>query len=344
MASAEIIDKVTYAFNKFFGGFVRDVKEINEELHNSIKQNYKVIDKSSDNYLDYFWNTLGNELQSKDFDIIENADRLYVAKDILLRQVLLALGEKDEDPTNILNTIFTMGVFAYIKKQVLEDDIDTYFDTSLRALTALQKGDKDAYDDEVDDILDENLKAIFDRLMIVYETVESSNEDNVEKKSEKKSEDPQEPVNDDAINEIFEKFGNSKICDIAKEVSKSIDIGDLKVNSPSDIFNMLDFSKGGNNILGNIMQQVTSTISSKVSNGELKQEDLIQEAMTMMGSLGKMGGAANIFNNPMLGSLMNNMSGGGKGKAGIRTDLINKMATKDRLKKKLDLRRGSQNK
>jgi hypothetical protein len=327
MATDEGVDtfsKVTYAFNKIFGNLLREIKEVNDTLHQSVKKNYKVIDKSSSDYLDTFWDAIGSKLLSSDYILADDTTDVYIVRDILLRDVIGALRSKN-DVTNVLNTVYTLAVFAYIVKEVAHDDINTYFDISLRALSAYQKGDRESYDEEVSDVMDDNLKAIFDRI----DFAGSEEEENADPAAN--------ATQDESLNDMFAKFGNSKICEIAKEVSKSIDMNDIKVDSPADIFKMLDFSKGGNNVLGNIVQQVTSTISSKMSNGELKQEDLVQEAMSMMGSLGN--DKAGLFSNPLFASMMKNMT---QGKAGIKTDILGKMATRNRLKNKLNLRKHAQ--
>ncbi len=306
------INKVTYAFNKFFGVLVRDIKEINEELHGVIKKNYKVIDKASCDYLAYFWENVGKCLTERSFDVnAESSKDVLLVKDVKLGDVLSAI----EDSTSLINSIYTLGIFAYLQEKT---DSEETFDATLRILGAFQKGNKELFDEELEDIIDDDLKYLFTKL--VFAGVEETAAPN---------------VSDEGLNDVFEKFGNSKICEIAKEVSQKIDVSQLKVDNPTDVFNMLNFSSS-NNVLGNIVQQVTSTIQDKMTNGDLKQEDLIQEAMSMMGSLG---GANSFMSNPLFADLMKNMSGGGK--VGIKKDVLSKMATKDRLKKKLQLRKSN---
>lgn len=311
--SSNDIDKVTYAFNKFFGVLVRDIKDIDETFHQKIKQNYKVIDKASSEYMELFWSTTKSYfLEDKSF--LDNAQDIEVVKDVRLKELM----DSPYDDQQLTNLLYTLGIFAYIKNCVTDQDVNSCFETSIRALGALQKGDVDAYNDEVEDVLDEDLKKMYSKLKVTTPKADAPT-----------------PESSDAMDDIFEKFGNSKICEIAKEVSKNIDISSLHVESPDDVYKLLDFS-GSNNVLGNIVQQVTNTISTKMSNGELTQQDLMQEAMTMMGSLGGMGGAAGLFNNPMVASMMKNMA---KGKTNMRTDVINKMAARERLRKKLELRK-----
>ena len=321
--------KVLYAFNKFFGVFLREVKELNDDLHTKVKTNYKVIDKTSSTYLEDFWTSVGEKLSKKEITL-DAPDE--VLKAISLKDLSDAYGA--DKHSNLVNQVYTLLVFAFLFKNSPTDE--ALFEKSLKIIDAQQKGNKSEFDEELEDVMDDDLKSIFASLVF--------------------SEDSTAEGISDATANLFEKFGDSKICQIAKEVSEKIDLSKMKVESPEDIMKMMDFSKGGNNILGDIVSQVTSTISSKMSSGELKQDDLIKEAMSMMGSLGGgaqgmgggggLGGMAGLFNNPMFASMMKNMAGmqggGGKTKVGVNTSALSKMATRDKLRKKLEARKAAE--
>jgi len=325
------VDKVTYAFNKFFGVLVRDVKELNDELHASIKKNYKVIDKASSEYMETFWQSVGSKLYSSSFDLDANSD-VEIVKDVTYKQIV----EATSDIVVLKNSIYILGIFAYIKNVANDEDVEGLFETSLRALNAFQRRDQSVFDDEVEDVIDDELRHLFSQLKMP--TVVSPPPELAEEEGDAP---PSSTSGPDPMAEIFDKFGDSKICEIAKEVSQNIDISNLKIESPSDVLGMLS-GNNGNNVLGNIVQQVTSTITNKMSKGEINQEDLVKEAMTMMGSLGGLGGgggAASLLNNPLFSSMMKNMTKGNGGRTGFRNDVVSKMATRDRLKKKLELRK-----
>jgi len=297
--------KIIYAFNKFFSGFVRDVKVINDELHGAIKANYKIVDKSSSEYLDVFWENVGEPLMNPEFDLLNNKD-VELVKGVTVNM----LTSSESDITSLLNTVYTMAIFAYLSKKVDAEEAEKLFDQAVKILNAFNSS-PEAFEDALDDVIDDDMKALFSR---IQPTVPD--------------EMPSKASVDDAMDDIMGKFGDGKIASLAKEIAQTINVDDLKIESPADVMKMLDFSKEGNNALGNIVQQVTTAISNKVSSGELKQEDLVKEAMSMMGSLGGMG-----LNNPLFSSMMKNMAGG---KASVRKDVLAKMATKDRLRKKLE--------
>ena len=71
-------------------------------------------------------------------------------------------------------------------------------------------------------------------------------------------------------------------------------------------------------IVMNMIQKVGSKIQSKISNGEVNEAQLLNEAQNLMGGLG---------DNDLLSNMMKNMGGGGNDK---------KNKTRDRLRKKLE--------
>ena len=121
-------------------------------------------------------------------------------------------------------------------------------------------------------------------------------------------------------NKFESEFLNSKIGNLAKEISEELNGDDLKcMENPDDLMKNLLSGEGGG--LGNIIQKVSSKLQSKMQNGELNEDALMKEATNMMGMLnpafskmaggmggGGMGGMGNLF------SMMGGMMGGGGGK------------------------------
>lgn len=121
-------------------------------------------------------------------------------------------------------------------------------------------------------------------------------------------------------NKFESEFLNSKIGNLAKEISEELNGDDLKcMDNPDDLMKNLLSGEGGG--LGNIIQKVSTKLQNKMQNGELNEEALMKEATSMMGMLnpafskmaggmggGGMGGMGNLF------SMMGGMMGGGGGK------------------------------
>jgi hypothetical protein len=117
-------------------------------------------------------------------------------------------------------------------------------------------------------------------------------------------------------NKFESEFLNSKIGNLAKEISEELNGDDLKcMENPDDLMKNLLSGEGGG--LGNIIQKVSTKLQNKMQNGELNEDALMKEATNMMSMLnpafskmagGGMGGMGNLF------SMMGGMMGGGGNK------------------------------
>lgn len=76
-------------------------------------------------------------------------------------------------------------------------------------------------------------------------------------------------------------FANTKIGDLAKEIAGEVDISAMGSAVSADMFSLQGLTDP-NNPLASIINTVGSKIQSKIKNGELRQEDLLSEAMGML--------------------------------------------------------------
>jgi hypothetical protein len=122
-------------------------------------------------------------------------------------------------------------------------------------------------------------------------------------------------------NGIEDLIGDSKIGNLAKDISDSIDISQLNIENASDLLDPSKlFSGEGGNILGNLVQQVGSSITDKINSGELKQDELVKDAFSLMNKM-----QSGAQTNPILGDMFNNMMGGGNSEGGGMPDMSNFM-------------------
>ena len=100
-------------------------------------------------------------------------------------------------------------------------------------------------------------------------------------------------------------LGNSKIGQLAKEISNNIDLEQLNINTenPEEMLNPANLFNGENgNLIGNLVQQVGSSITERMNSGELKQEDLLKDAFSLMN---KMQNSSS--DNPIIDNMVKNM-------------------------------------
>jgi len=134
-------------------------------------------------------------------------------------------------------------------------------------------------------------------------------------------------INDENEN-LDDLIGDSKIGQLAKEISSQIDVDSLNldINNPSELLNPANLFGGDNgNILGNLVQQVGSSITEKMNSGELNQQDLVKDAFSLMNKM-----QSNSSGNPILDNMMGNMMGNqGGGGMDINEMMKNMMGNQD---------------
>jgi hypothetical protein len=356
----ESSSKFLYVFNKLFSSFIKTLKEVGDELKPVIKKHYKVIDKSSSQYFEHFWNSV--EPKWKDLVECENVREVDHLKDV---EVAIELNldsifnsVKEEDKETITSHIYLLLIFAYLYAEISketspvqedatqeENSSHVLFNNVVALLSLIQnnKRDSDAYKELIDSIVDDDIVKLLSKVSTVSGAVP--------KQFEASSSATANPL------EFLQGLENSKIASLAKEITSEIDLSNLSIDKPEDISKLMDMSDG-NNFLGNIVSKVSNKLTEKLNTGELKQEDLMNEAMSVMGALnngdglggllknmGGLGGLGDLMSNPMMAEMMKMAK---KGKVQTKNTNGSRkssgMSTRDRLKKKLDEKRRAQEK
>lgn len=318
----QLKEKIVYLFNKFYSSFLKDVKESHDDLRKIVKANYKVIDKKSNDYCDAFSANFHEHVRDILQGSLEGVQDKEVCKGITLQEATSKMSENDQHI--FWNYLYILLTFAWLYK--LDDD-EVLFDNVVKILGLIQNKSENV-DEEIKDILEDEVREL---LLLAHKSGQSIKVDIPEASTGGNAEDAPFP-------DIFAGLANSKIANLAKEISKDIDISGINAENPQDMIkNLLDFS-GSNNVLNNIIQKVSTTLGSKMSSGELKQEELLGEAMSMMSLM-------NTGNNPLMAQFANNplfsqmMKGFKSGNVQPRQDVLRKADTRERLKKKLEQRK-----
>lgn len=359
----QLKSKIIITFNKFYSSLIKDLKASNDGVKSIIKKNYKIIDKLSEDYIVFYNEQFGNVLSILTADTIDNdlLNDKFIVKGVTIKSVIDTI-TNDTDRKVFWNYVYILTSLLLIKREfdsVSEEEseqTEQLFDKVLSILSKVQSGDD--YQLILDEILDDDIKILLSKIDNFHAQKEIP---------ETSIGEGEETTND---NNPFGKMENSMICNLAKEISNEIDVSNLKVDKPEDILKLMDFT-ASNNIVGDIIKKVSSKIHDKISSGELKQEDLFSEAMSMMsmmnmgggkgGKGGGMGGMADMMSSMMgggaggsggmadmmsgLGGMMNNpmmaevMKAMKKGKAVPKPDAFKKESARDRLRAKLNARK-----
>ena len=313
-------EKILYTFNKFYSNMIKDLKS-KQELASSIKHNYKVFDKLSENYYTTFWSTFSGFiglLVNESRDHLLNNDAFLqsiLIKDLTIGEIFDVITDDAEKSItwNYLYVLLTIGCVynTYDSSAELTDDehkqLLTLYEVVLRLIGMIQKSED--YVDVIEDIVDDDIKGLLTKIIVTH---------------------PKADKTDD--------IQPSKIMGLAKEISESIDVSSLNLESPQDVLKMLDFS-GSNNVLTDIIGKVSTSIQGKISSGELDKNELFGEAMSMLngnsGNSNNEGGLGNLFNSPIFAEMM---KGVGKNTQTKKTGEAS-YSTKERLRRKLELKK-----
>ena len=318
--------KVVYSFNNFYLNFLTDMKKNNDCFRKHVKKNYKVFDKASPVYFETLKTSIDDQADKED-----GLDNICLLPSLTYKDILAEVKEDDVGIIKSYTLIFKVLVSIY------SDDDETILERVLEIIKSIQSPDNEDKDDMVKGklktILDDELLGLLEEFYNVSKTIK----DHVTI--------PEIPTSSEQT-DVFKMLENSKIGSLAKEISEEINFKDLNLQSPEQL---LDFSNLGssNNVLGSIIGKVSSSIQSKIQNGQLSQTDLVNEAMSLVGMMNGGGGAGNIFSNPMLSELLGNMtgmssSGRGAGKntrVQVDSNKLQRLSTKERLREKLEKRK-----
>jgi len=165
----------------------------------------------------------------------------------------------------------------------VEDALNEILTKSLKILSSLDNNID--IDNELNEIMDDDVRIILTHIKDLKvdvtnkESLDNGNLDNL--------------------------LGNSKIGKLAKEISDNIDLESLNINTdnPEEMLNPANLFSGENgNLIGNLVQQVGSSITEKMSSGELNQEDLVKDAFSLMNKMQNTG-----TDNPIIDNMVKNM-------------------------------------
>lgn len=301
----DLHDSIYFTFNKFFYDLIKGVKDLSPDLKKKIKENYKVKSNNTtvnmDRFVDVFTPELYQKLISLDVSSIL-ADEEFGSIEIVkaVRNAVVLENTPSEYHSTFVSFVYIFALLSEIKKQEDKESASDLFAAVMSALRNMQKGEE--YDSCLADVYDDDIKILV------------SNTSKVIKNSTLEEKQP------DLTPEFL---AGTKIGSLAQEITKEINLDDLKIEKPEDLLNM-----GNNGMISSIMSKVGSKINEKLERGELNHEDLLKEAFSMLGAMQK-GQGGNPFNSPMMQNLMKNA-----GNIKIDESKLKNMSAKDRLKKK----------
>ena len=296
-----------YIFNQYYIDLIKRLKTTTKKhkeksttakkVYESIKNNYLTLDKSTDEYILFLKNNISEELYEsyKKINIIKNEDN-EDNEDLNI--------SNDNDITNIANEwleknsellIFNDITLGEIKKILRDDYICHHYISILFILTRniddevstnivnlLQQNN---YEEELKELEDEN-----DNFKTILTNLQNIKQIKIKKSVE--------------LN--MGGMENTTLGQLAKEILEDVDINKLQksIGENGDVLKSLGDPNSG---FGDIISNVSQKMATKLSSGELNQENLMKDAMKFASMMpGMFGNNQNQSNNksPNMGNMM----------------------------------------
>lgn len=293
----------SFIFNQYYIDFLKRIKTVAKEsretnqdavdILKSIKENYSTFDKKSDEYTTYIKSVISDDLWDQ---YVENMSTwLEDNENIELYKGITIETIQDIMKDKYLVSHF-MSVFYIFQKEMSEELTE-------KMVKLLQTQNNTEMINELED----------DKVKKVLLDLQTMKNENIKEKA--------------GIDMKF--IEDTSIGKLAKEILEDVDVGKLQksMGENGDILKAIGDPDSG---FANIISNVSQKMANKISNGELKQDNLIEDAMkfasVMPGMFGKSNG--NSGNSPDIGNIMNMMStmmgGGNKNMDNLFKDMAKK--------------------
>lgn len=153
----------------------------------------------------------------------------------------------EDIPDIFISHLYILVLFGYLYVQSANDEL---FNLVINSLNGIQKGG--SYD--VEKIMD-------DEILTLLSNIKST-------------------IQIEKVNDTLPSLEKTKIGEIAKEIANELNFKDCDIKDPADML------KNNGDMLGKIVSNVSSKLQKKFEDGSIKHEELLSEAMSVIGSLG----------------------------------------------------------
>jgi len=255
-----VVNPVICAFNMNYFDFIKSVKkslEKSDPIYTLIKKKFPVTEKDTESHIKMMATFLTDDIFEK---LCCDNCKVESVQDFVLIH---------DESTNTMVSIadikisdFPMSfiyIFALFVYLYKSPELsDSLFSPIMNAIKAIQEGKP--IDDIVKTILNDDVISLLKNIQRCFASMEADLE-------------------------------NTKIGGIAKEIAADLKLDELGLTDPTDLF------KGKGDLLGKIVSNVSTKLQQKFEDGSIKHDELLKEAMSVIGGMGS--GKENIFANMM---------------------------------------------
>lgn len=299
----DLRDKLVYAFNTFFGDFLNNAKTVDETIKKRLKKKYRVIDRSSNAILlDFCKSAKASEVYDVIRDVSE-PDKLLENESVLSMHVAQAMPlndilqfAKDGTKTAILSDISLLcgvsSIYDELCDEVQSDIVvlGTFFETLMEAVENVSSGKNEFSDASIlKSIMDDDVHDLFVGILARVSRNKAVSNPNSDGGYKGIQGNESSGSKSNEMEDILEQMKSSKLGEIAEEISKTIDKDKLTeaFSGEHGMENMIQGLMSGKNVgmIGELIQQVGDKINKKLQDGDMKEEDLLKDAFSLMGRM-----------------------------------------------------------
>jgi hypothetical protein len=264
---AMVTKKLVFVFNKFYGMLLSDLHALG--VANMSTALPVVAPKKSDTFFATF-----REAHAAFHDLYKTpAVRLVTdaafrggppVVEGLTLDALHALGLDDAGARGMESYLHIMYLCAMVAA-CGDDRADQMIEHLLRVMQAIEERGADL-DDLISEVVNPAMRAVLDKVRVFMTAPDDGMADGTDDES--------------ALDAIKE----SSLGRLAQEISSKIDLSELDIQDPTDVMKLFSDERGSK-VIGNIMETVSASLQSKIASGDIRQEELVQDALKVMSSL-----------------------------------------------------------
>lgn len=260
------MDKVFFTFNTFFYDFLKDLKSACKEKHpdirKSIRANYVVKDHASEEHFNHMSSMIDDDMVRK---LLSDESIFDVCSNVeFCKGYMLKTYSSDIKSSYIEGYLYIFVLFIHLKRNPIESD--KLFELVMKSLGSIQKGTDPS--EFISEIVDDEIVKLLEIIKRVLPVAEPEGQKG--------------------------NLENTKIGKIAEEIAKELDLDGMNLKNPSDIL------QGNGDLLGKIVSNVSNKLQKKFADGSINQNELLSEAMSVIGGMKDGNGSFNnIFSNMM---------------------------------------------
>ena len=289
--------KLVYAFNTFFGDFLNHAKTVDETIKKRLRKKYRVIDRSANAILlDFCREAKKAGVYEAVADTSSSPDKMLETRAVLDMHVAQAmpLGDvlaKADEPAKaaVLGDVAMMCGVSRLYDELCDEVegesavLEALFERLMEAIA--MSNDGRAYEQAFKGIVDDEISGLFRGIL---HRVAGASPSAVAREGEGGVGTGEGGVGA-GMEEIMTQMKNSKLGEIAEEISQTIDKDKLAeaFSGGDGMESVIQGLMTGQNVgmIGDLVQKVGDKINAKLQNGDIKEEDLLKDAFSLMGKM-----------------------------------------------------------